>query len=91
MQFLINECSFIGQAKDSFEADELIGHLYDLIKEIEPIKGDNPIKTYSNFSNQKLDHNLTIYQWLSQTLKSQDRNKEQLLSFLYKLLIRGRL
>lgn len=89
MQFLINECSFIGQAKDYFEADELIGHLYDLIKEIEPIKGDNPIQTYSNFSNQKLAHNLTIYQWLSQTLKSQDRNKRTVAQFFLRIIKKG--
>jgi len=89
MQFLINECSFIGQAKDSLEADELIGHLYDLIKEIEPIKRDNPIQTYSNFSNQKLAHNLTIYQWLSQTLKSQDRNKRTVAQFFIQIINKG--
>lgn len=89
MQFLINECSLIGQAKDSVEADELIVHLYDIIKEIEPIKGDNPIKTYSNFSNQKLAHNLTIYQWLSQTLKSQDRNKRTVAQFFIQIINKG--
>ena len=89
MQFLINECSFIGQAKNYFEADELIIHLYQLIKEIEPITGDNPIQTYSNFSNQKLAQNLTIYQWLSQTLKSEDRNKRTVAQFFIRIINKG--
>lgn len=89
MQFVINECSFIGQAKDYFEADELIVKLYKVIKEIEPITGDNPIQTYSNFSNQKLAQNLTIDEWLFQTLKSQDRNKRTVAQFFIQIIRKG--
>jgi hypothetical protein len=89
MQFLINECSFIGQAKNSFEADELIVNLYKLIKEIEPITGDNPIQTYSNFLNQKLAQNLTIHEWLFQTLNSNDKNKRTVAQFFLQIIRKG--
>ena len=89
MQFWINECSFIGQAKNSFEADELIGHLCDLIKEIEPIIGENPIQTYSNFFNQKLAQNLTVHEWLCQTIKSNDKNKRTVAQFFLRIIKKG--
>ncbi|MEG3954559.1 hypothetical protein [Microcoleus sp. herbarium2] len=89
MQFVINECSFIGQATDSVGADELIVQLYDIIKEIEPIKGDNPIQTYSNFSNQKLAQNLTIHDWLFQTLNSNDENRRKVAKVFLQIIRKG--
>ncbi|MFM7579862.1 MAG: hypothetical protein ACKO5Q_23395, partial [Microcystaceae cyanobacterium] len=54
MYFFINELSFIGQAKDVYEAKQFITELYSIIKEIEPLQKDNPVQTHSNIADSAI-------------------------------------
>ncbi|ADI65882.1 AAA family ATPase [Trichormus azollae] len=47
MQLLINENQFIGQAKDSYDADALMEVLLAKNQELEPIQGEKQILDYS--------------------------------------------
>ena len=57
MQFLINELSFIGQAINKYEADELMKNILDIIQEISVLQNGDPIQTHSSFASQKLSAN----------------------------------
>ena len=97
MQFLINELSFIGQAVNKYEADELMNNLLEIIYEIKDIKNDDPILTHSSFTYQKLCLNLTLQEWLFSQIKEQkskvqtkEETKEKIKrDFLLQLLSKG--
>lgn len=89
MHFFINELSFVGQAKDSYEADNLMMNVLEIIKQIQPIQCNDPIQTHSSFSNKELFENFTISQWLFQTLKSEDRRKRTIAQILIRILKQG--
>lgn len=90
MHFLINELSFVGQAKDNniADADRLMNKIVNIIKEIEKIKGSDPIQTHSNLSSRQLSQNLTLYQWVYQKLNSSNRGDRTLAMFLIQIIIK---
>ncbi|MCL1466460.1 hypothetical protein [Argonema galeatum] len=75
MHFLINELSFIGQAETKYDADDIIKTLVNLIVELEPIRGDNPIQSHSSFANCKLSVDYSVKQWIYEKLKSPKEQK----------------
>lgn len=89
MYFFINELSFIGQAKDVYEAKQFITKLYSIIKEIEPLQKDNPVQTHSNIANEKICSDLTLYQWLKDKIKSTDQHNRTVASVFVKILRKG--
>lgn len=89
MQFLINELSFVGQAKNYYEAYELLKELYNIIKEIKPIQKSHPIQTHSSFSTQKILSNLSINDWLYSSIKSTKENERTLAMFFIQILTKG--
>ncbi|MEA5616477.1 hypothetical protein VB711_01285 [Cronbergia sp. UHCC 0137] len=97
MQFLINELSFIGQAVNKYEADELMNNLLEIIYEIKDIKNDVPILTHSSFTYQKLCLNLTLQEWFFSQIKEQkskiqtdeETKKQRKLQSLLQLLSKG--
>lgn len=90
MHFLINELSFIGQAINKYEADELMNNILEIIYEIKDIANDDPILTHSSFTYQKLCLNLTVREWLFSQIKGQklkEKTKVQTqLEFLVQVL-----
>ncbi|KHG41413.1 MAG: hypothetical protein LW814_05375 [Anabaena sp. CoA2_C59] len=70
MHFLINELSFIGQAINKYEADELMNNILEIIYEIKDIANDDPILTHSRFTYQKLCLK-TVREWLFSQIKGQ--------------------
>lgn len=89
MHFFINELSFVRQAKDNYEADNLMINLLEIIKQIQPIQCKDPIQTHSSFASKELFENFTISQWLFQTLKSEDRRKRIIAQILIRILKQG--
>lgn len=89
MYFLINELSLISQAKDSYEVDELMKDLFKIIEEITIIQNGDPILTHSSFASKNLSKNLTISQWIFQTIKSQKSNQQKIAQILLRLLSKG--
>ncbi|GAB4291380.1 MAG: hypothetical protein Fur0025_26530 [Oscillatoriaceae cyanobacterium] len=83
MHFVINELSFIGQANTNYEADDLMKVLLDVVKELEPIRGDDPIQVHSSFARRKLSVNLMVKDWLYEKLKSASpTDKDRLVSLV---------
>lgn len=70
MRFLINECSFIGQAKYDEDADNLMNVLLEIIKELEPIRGKEPILTHSCFFGCNISATISVRDWLHKKAKS---------------------
>jgi hypothetical protein len=64
MRFLINELSFIGQAQHNDDADNLMKVLLEIIKELEPIRGEEPILTHSSFFSCYISTTLKVKEWL---------------------------
>lgn len=91
MHFLINELSFLGQAKDGdiADADQLMNEIVNIIKEIENIKRSDPIQTHSSLSSRQLSPNLTLYQWLQTKFNSSHSKDRQLASFLIQIITKG--
>jgi hypothetical protein len=89
MYFFINELSFIGQAKDVYEAEKFIAELYSVIKEIQPLQGDKPVQTHSNIANEKICSDLTFHDWLQDKIKSTNNNNRTLATLLLKILRKG--
>jgi hypothetical protein len=89
MHFLINELSFIGQAEDIHQADQLIESLVKIIKEINQIKGSDPLQTHSSLSSQKISQDLTLYEWLNTQLKSSNSQTRILARLLIEILNKG--
>lgn len=74
MRFLINEHSFIGQAKHNDDADKLMNVLFEIIKELEPIYS-SPILTHSSFFGCYVTMEIKVSDWLHQ--KSRSSNGEE--------------
>ncbi|MBD2136308.1 hypothetical protein H6F32_01615 [Anabaena sp. FACHB-1237] len=89
MHFLINELSFIGQAANDYKADELMKNILDIIQEISVIQNGDPIQTHSTFSCQKLSHDLTVNQWILNTIKSKKSDQQKIAMILLRLLRKG--
>ncbi len=65
MRVLINELSFIGQAKTIYDVPNLMRELMGVIRALEPIRGREPILTHSSFSSRHLAPNYTVHKWAS--------------------------
>ncbi|MBO1052175.1 MULTISPECIES: hypothetical protein [Nostocales] len=89
MHFLINELSFIGQAANDYEADELIKNILEIIQEISVIQNGDPIQTHSSFASQKLSANLTVHEWILTTIKSKKSEQQKIAMILLRLLSKG--
>ncbi|MDJ0660888.1 MAG: hypothetical protein QNJ42_15580 [Crocosphaera sp.] len=89
MHFLINELSFIGQAEDIYQADQLIESLVKIIKEINEIKGSDPLQTHSTLSYQKISQDLTLKQWLHNNFKSLESKNQKIAQVLIRMLNKG--
>lgn len=70
MQFIINELSFIGQAKNEHEADNLMKVMSELIKELKPIHKSTPIRIHKSFCNCQLSPGITVDKWIRTKLQS---------------------
>jgi hypothetical protein len=70
MGFLINELSFIGQAKHNDDADNIMKTLLEIIKELEPIRGEEKILTHSSFFSCYISTALKVKEWLYAKSKS---------------------
>ncbi|MEQ9553469.1 MAG: hypothetical protein RIM23_28085 [Coleofasciculus sp. G3-WIS-01] len=77
MHFLINECSFIGQAKYDEDADNLMNVLLEIIKELEPIRGKEPILTHSCFFGCNISQTINVSKWLYKKAKSSIGEKQE--------------
>ena len=89
MQFLINELSFIGQAANDYETDELMKNIFEIIKQISVIQNGDPIQTHSSFASQKLSTNLTVHEWILTTIKSKKSEQQKIAMILMILLSKG--
>jgi hypothetical protein len=89
MNFLINELSFIGQASNNYEADELMKHIFQIITEISVIQNGDPIQTHSSFSSQQLSSELTVSQWIFQNKNSKNSEQQKIAMILLRLLSKG--
>ncbi len=89
MYFFINELSFIGQARDVYEAEKFITELYSIIEKIQPLQRDKPVQTHSNIANERICSDLTLHQWFKEKIKSKDRHNRTIASFLVKILSKG--
>ncbi|MBD2439519.1 hypothetical protein [Nostoc sp. FACHB-110] len=89
MHFLINELSFIKQAKHNDDADRLMIVLFEIIKELEPLFS-KPILTHSTFFSCYITEEVKVGHWLYQKSKSAN-GKEQETSriLLIKLMNNG--
>lgn len=87
MHFLINELSFIAQASTKYEADELMAILVNIIAELEPIQGDDPIQVHSSFTNRKISIDCSVKQWVYEKLKSP--TERQIGSLFVRLMSQG--
>ncbi len=63
MHVMINEYSFIGQAKSVAGAPTLMKTILNIIKELKPIQKSDPIYTHSTFWECRLSANSTVYDW----------------------------
>jgi hypothetical protein len=77
MHFLINEQSFIGQAKHHDDADKLMIVLFEIIKELEPIKSSKPILTHSSFFSCHITVQIKVSDWLHQKSKSSSGEEQE--------------
>ncbi len=89
MRVIINELSFIGQATNPYEADELMKVLVEVVKELEPILiGDDKIQVHSSFATKQLADNLTVIQWFNQKLSSSETSTSATDRNMARLLVR---
>ena len=79
MHILINERSFIAQAKNSYEAADLMRIMIEVLRELRPMQGSDPIYTHNTFSNRELSPNYTVHQWAR---TSTDRDTRRLFLLL---------
>ncbi|GEM_PF-2689623 len=89
MHFFINELSLMAQAQNNYEVDQLMEYLFEIIEQITVIQNGDPILTHSSFARQKLSANLTISQWIFQTIKSQKSTQQKTAQILLRLLTKG--
>ncbi|WP_222620802.1 hypothetical protein [Sphaerospermopsis sp. LEGE 00249] len=89
MHFLINELSFIGQASNNYEADELMKHIFQIITEISVIQNGDPIQTHSSFASQNISSELTVSQWIFENKNSKNSEQQKIAMILLRLLSKG--
>jgi hypothetical protein len=89
MQFFINELSFIGQAQNDYEAEELMIIFAELIKKIQPLQGDYPIRTCSDFASKLLSSTINVHQWLINCLNSKDENRRIRARLFLQIITKG--
>jgi hypothetical protein len=90
MRFLINELSFIGQAQHHDDADNLMKVLLEIIEEIEPIRGEEPILIHSSFFSCYISKSLKVKDWVYAKSKSfigEEQENNRL--FIIKLMNKG--
>ncbi|HEY9865396.1 MAG TPA: hypothetical protein V6D21_14575 [Candidatus Obscuribacterales bacterium] len=83
MNFLINELSFIGQAKNIYDADTLMKALAEVIKAISPTQGNDYIYVDELFSNCKIAENYTVKNWVYDKSFSNEQAQAVLLIQLF--------
>lgn len=77
MHFLINELSFIKQAKHNDDADKLMIVLFEIIKELEPLSL-KPILTHSTFFGCYITEELKVSYWLYRKSKSANGEEQEI-------------
>ncbi len=60
---MINERSFIGQAETVYDVPILMRTMRNVVRELRPIRGSDPIHTHSSFFDCQLSPNYTVYEW----------------------------
>jgi len=73
MHVLINELSFIGQASTIHEVSPLMRAMMEVMRALEPLRGNDPIFTHSNFSNCQLSPDCTVHKW-ARSMSASDRD-----------------
>ncbi|MFN8455533.1 MAG: hypothetical protein U0401_12845 [Anaerolineae bacterium] len=63
---LINEFSAVGQAPTVHNVPTLVRTAFDVINDLEPIRGSDPILTHSSLFRQQLSPNYTLHKWASE-------------------------
>ncbi|AFZ55964.1 hypothetical protein H6G54_27630 [Anabaena cylindrica FACHB-243] len=89
MHFLINELSFVGQAANDYEADELMKTIFKIIAEISVLQNDDPIQTHSSFASQNITPELTVSQWIFKQKNSKNSDQQKIARILLILLSKG--
>ena len=79
MHILINELSFIAQAKNVYEAADLMRTMIKVLRALRPMQGSDPIYTHNTFSNRELSPNYTVHEWARTTT---DRDTRRLFLLL---------
>jgi hypothetical protein len=67
MHILINELSFIAQAKNVYEAADLMRTIVEILRELRPLQGSDLIYTHRTFSNGELSPKHTVHEWARTT------------------------
>lgn len=67
MHILINELSFIAQAKNVYEAADLMRTIVEVLRELRPIQGSDRTYIHSTFSNRDVSPNYTVHKWATTT------------------------
>ncbi len=83
MYLLINEFSAIGQADTTYQASVLVRAAFDVIRAVEPIRGNDPILTHSSLFKRQLSSNYTIHEW---AIETKDRDMR---TFFLKTVTKG--
>jgi len=73
MHVLINELSFIGQAKTIHEVPPLMRAMMEAMRALEPLRGNDPIFTHSSFFSRQLSPDCTVHEW-ARTKSAIDRD-----------------
>ncbi len=87
MHFLINELSFIAQASTKYDADGLMAMIVNIVSELEPVQGDDPIQVHRSFASRQVSTDLSVKDWVYQKLKSP--KDKQLGSLFVRLMSQG--
>lgn len=70
MNFLVNELSIIIQAKNKSDADLLMKNLITIIQKVQPMCGNDLIRTHSILLSCKITEHYSVYEWLQEKLNS---------------------
>lgn len=70
MNFLVNELSIIRQAKNNPDADLLMKNLLNIIQKIQPMCGNDLIRTHSSLRYCKITEHYSVDDWLREKLNS---------------------
>ncbi len=81
MHVFVNELSFVSQAPNKQQADNLMSSLIDVINDLNPFCGQDPICTSHQLWQKELAPGLTVQKWLSDS-KEISRDKMRYLSIV---------